>query len=213
MPSDADKKSSVDDISLEERKPTRRSGSGVLWFVFIVVVVIVAAVLATNFIKKEQAEQAAKAKDAAAQALLAQTGVVKANVKEAVVLAEQGNVVAAIAKLQTAEDQYGQIISAANEAGDQDSATRGLAEKQGIKEAREALELEQQRFQEAIKAQLDALRARFGMPASAASQAPTGGSEQPSTADTAPASPAAPAPAATPASPAAPAAPAPASSS
>lgn len=167
MASDSgEKKANVDDISLEEQRPVRKSGGGGLgWLIVIIIVVAVALFAYSAYVKKQQAEAEAKAKADAAVSRVAQIGVANGNVKDAVTLAEQGNMVAAIAKLQTAESLYATIISSANEMGEQDAAADALAKKGVIQDARQALELEQQRFQEAVKVQLDALRSGFGIPA------------------------------------------------
>lgn len=167
-----EKKANVDDISLEEQRPVRKSGAGLGWLILVIVLVVVALLAYGAYVKKQQADAEAKAKADAAASRVAQVGAANDNVREAVALAEQGNMVAAIAKLQTAENIYSTVISGANETGEQDAARDALAKKGIIQDARQALELEQQRFQEAVKTQLDALRAGFGIPAAAEPTAP-----------------------------------------
>lgn len=166
-----EKKADVDDISLEEQRPVRKSGAGLGWLILIIVLVVAALLVYGAYVKKQQAEAEAKAKADAAASRVAQVGAANDNVKEAVALAEQGNMVAAIAKLQTAENLYSTVISGANEVGEQAAAADALAKKGIIQDARQALELEQQRFQEAVKTQLDVLRSGFGIPAAAAAPA------------------------------------------
>lgn len=183
-------KPNVDDISLEEPKPTKKSGSGVGWIVLVIIIVAAALFVYTSHVRKQRAEQEAQEKLAAAQARRAQSSAAQANVAEAVTMAEQGNMAAAIANLQSAENQYGLMVQTANDEGDTESATKSLADKQVVMDAREALEVEQQRFQEALKVQLDALRAKFGLPAAAAptaTESAPAGTEQPATGETQPA--------------------------
>jgi hypothetical protein len=172
-----EKKPNVDDISLEDARPAKKPGGGGLgWLILVIVVVAVAWFAYSSYARKQQAEAEAKAKADAAMSRVAQTGAANDNVREALTLAEQGNMPAAIAKLQAAESLYGMIIGGANEAGDQEAASKALADRGAIQDSRQALELEQQRFQENVKLQLDALRANFGIPAA---QAPLEAGTQP----------------------------------
>jgi flagellar basal body-associated protein FliL len=205
MANDTDKPS-IDDISLEDPKPVKKAGtSPVVVLVLVILIAAVAFFAYMSYVKRENDRVAAEAHAKAVAARAAQLQAAEINIAEAITQAEQGNVEAALAKLQVAENQIGLIITTANTDGDSQAAEQMFGKKQALIDARKAIEAEQARFQEAVKLQLEGLRSQFNVPA-ATTTAPVTAPEEAPAAET-PAAPAGEAPMAPAADAAAPVAP------
>lgn len=175
-------KPSIDDISLEDPKPVKKSGaSPVVVLVLVILIAAVAFFAYMSYVKRENERVAAEARAKAAAAREAQLQAAEGNIAEAITQAEQGNMEAAIAKLQVAENQIGLIITTANTDGDAQAAEQMFGKKQALIDARKAIEAEQVRFQEAVKLQLEGLRSHFNVsvsaPAAPATEAPAAPAE------------------------------------
>lgn len=224
-------KPDIDDISLDDARPAKRSkGTGAaLGIIILIAIVALLWIVGANRNAKRAAEEKAKAD--AAQARAAQMNQVKANVEQAMIEAQAGNISSALSKLEVVENQLGLIITTANTDGDQQAASAALSQKQAVIDARKAIEAQQASFQAAVSQSLAGLASTFGVavpaptttePAAPAATGAEGNVPAPATpeaatpvapttpetaapATPAPAAPAAPAPAAAPAAPAAPA--------
>ena len=134
---DKNDKPSIDDISLEDPKPEKKSGtSPVVVLVLVILIAVVAFLAYTSYAKRENERVAAEARAQAAAARDAQIQSAEGNIAEALAQAEQGNVEAAIAKLQVAENQIGLIVTTANSDGESGIAGQMLETKQAFNDAR-----------------------------------------------------------------------------
>jgi hypothetical protein len=189
MANDADSgkkpKKDMDNINLEDVRAPQRSGSSAIWWVILVIILAAVAWYGVDHVKKQQKAAAAEAKVEAAAVRQAQVSQAEANISEAITQAEQGNIAAALAKLQVAENQFGLIVTNANRDDDQAAANDALDKKRAVMDARKAREDEQAKFQTAVTAQLDALRSRFNIAAKATTE-PAAETTAPSASEAAP---------------------------
>lgn len=173
-------KPDVDDISLDDARPAKRSkGTGAV--VGIILVVAIVAVLWIVMQRNAQRKAEEERQRIATQARAAQMDQIKGNLEQALTEAQSGNISNALAKLEVMENQLGLIVTTANTDGDQQAASEALAKKQSVIDARKAIEAEQATFQAAVGQSLSGLAATFGVsvpaPATATEAAPATGTE------------------------------------
>jgi type II secretory pathway pseudopilin PulG len=172
-------KPDVDDISLDDRAPRKKSGGGA-FLAIVVVIIIVGIALAAWSVNKKNKEAEEKAKQQARETIAASLTEVKSTVQQAVDAATAGDLDIATAKLDAADAKLSLIISSANANGDQDVAKNALNQAGAVKLARKAIGDARAALQTAIDEQLGTLRTTFGLSASPTATPPaTEGGETP----------------------------------
>jgi hypothetical protein len=162
----------VDDISLDDARPSGKSGKGGAVLVLILLIAAVALIWFISAQQHKKAAEVAKAKADAAVAREAQISKAVENLQLATDKAAAGDIDGAIDKLQVADAMLGNVITAANNDGDQDAASAVMAQRAPLSAALSALEAKQAELKAIAEEQFGILRSQFSLTAPAATETP-----------------------------------------